>query len=34
MLILPKVIGKIYINEALFKYAKPYAIEKICEMCI
>ena len=34
MLIPPKVIGKVYISEALFKYAKPYAIEKICEMCI
>ena len=34
MLIPPKVIGKVYISEALFKYAKPYAIEKICEMCV
>lgn len=34
MLIPPKDSGKVYISEALFKYAKPYAIEKICEMCI
>lgn len=34
MLIPPKIVGKVYISEALFKYAKPYAIEKICAMCI